>query len=73
MSELVVLYLEQGSLAEEMVIEEQIKFGEARGQKSLVIAAKRNANIASLTYLQAAGTYQKIVLDYKAAIDQLYK
>ena len=73
LSELVVLYLEQGSLAEEMVIEEQIKFGEARGQKSLVIAAKRNANIASLTYLQAAGTYQKIVLDYKAAIDQLYK
>ena len=73
LSELVVLYLEQGSLAEEMVIEEQIKFGEARGQKSLVIAAKRNANQASLTYLQAAGTYQKIVIDYKAAIDQLYK
>jgi len=73
LSELVVLYLEQGSLAEEMVIEEQIKFGEARGQKSLVIAAKRNANLASLTYLQAAGTYQKIVIDYKAAIDQLYK
>ena len=73
MSELVVLYLEQGSLADEMVIEEQIKFGEARGQKSLVIAAKRNANLASLAYLQAAGTYQKIVIDYKAAIDQLYK
>ena len=73
LSELVVLYLEQGSLADEMVIEEQIKFDEARGQKSLVIAAKRNANLASLTYLQAAGTYQKIVIDYKAAIDQLYK
>ena len=72
LSELVVLYLEQGSLAEEMVIEEQIKFSEARGQKSLVIAAKRNANLANLTYLQAAGTYQKIVVDYKAAIDQLY-
>ena len=72
LSELVVLYLEQGSLAEEMVIEEQIKFSEARGQKSLVIAAKRNANLANLTYLQAAGTYQKIVIDYKAAIDQLY-
>jgi len=73
LSELVVLYLEQGSLAEEMVIEEQIKFSEARGQMSLVIAAKRNANQASLAYLQAAGTYQKIVIDYKAAIDQLYK
>jgi len=73
LSELVVLYLEQGSLAEEMVIEEQIKFDEARGQKSLVIAAKRNANLATLTYLQAAGTYQKIVVDYKAEIDKLYK
>jgi hypothetical protein len=25
-----------------------------------------------MTYLQAAGTYQKIIIDYKAAIDQLY-
>jgi len=73
LSELVVLYLEQGSLAEEMVVEEQIKFDEARGQKSLIIAAKRNANLANLTYLQAAGTYQKIIVDYKAAVDQLYK
>ena len=72
LSELVTLYLEQGALAEEMVIEEQIKFGEARGQKSLVIAAKKNANLANLTYLQAAATYQKVVIDYKAAIDQLY-
>jgi len=72
LTELVALYLEQGSLAEEKVIEEQIKFNEARGQKSLVLAAKINANQANLTYLQAAGTYQKIIIDYKAAIDQLY-
>ena len=72
LSELVTLYLEQGALAEEMVIEEQIKFSEARGQKSLIIAAKSNANLANLTYLQAAATYQKIVIDYKSAIDQLY-
>ena len=72
LSELVELYLEQGALAEEKVIEEQIKFSEARGQKSLVLAAKINANQANLTYLQAAGTYQKIIIDYKAAIDQLY-
>ena len=72
LSELVMLYLEQGALAEEMVIEEQIKFSEARGQKSLIIAAKSNANLANLTYLQAAATYQKIVIDYKSAIDQLY-
>ena len=72
LSELVELYLEQGALAEEKVIEEQIKFSEARGQKSLVLAAKINANQANMTYLQAAGTYQKIIIDYKAAIDQLY-
>ena len=72
LTELVALYLEQGALAEEKVIEEQIKYTEARGQKSLVLAAKSSANLASLTYLQAAGTYQKIVIDYKAAIDQLY-
>ena len=72
LTELVALYLEQGALAQEKVIEEQIKFSEARGQKSLVLAAKINANAANLTYLQAAGSYQKIIIDYKAAIDQLY-
>jgi outer membrane protein TolC len=72
LSELVELYLEQGALAEEKVIEEQKKFSEARGQKSLVLAARINANQAKMSYLQAAGTYQKIIIDYKAAIDQLY-
>ena len=71
LSELVDLYLEQGTLAEEMVIEEQLKFSEARGQKSSIIAAKKSANLAKLTVLQAAATYQKIVIDYKSAIDQL--
>ena len=72
LSELVTLYLEQGSLANEKVIEEQTKYSEARGQKSLVIAAQKNANLANLTYVQAAATYQKIIIDYKAAIDQLF-
>jgi outer membrane protein TolC len=72
LSELVTLYLEQGALAIEKVIEEQTKYSEARGQKSLVIAAQKNANLANLTYVQAAATYQKIIIDYKAAIDQLF-
>jgi outer membrane protein len=72
LTELVALYVEQGALAEEKVIEEQIKFSEARGQKSLVLAAKSSANLANRNYLQAAGSYQKIVINYKAAIDQLY-
>ena len=72
LSELVTLYLEQGALANEKVIEEQTKYSEARGQMSLVIAAQKNANLANLTYVQAAATYQKIIIDYKAAIDQLF-
>ena len=72
LSELVNLYLEQGVLANEKVIEEQTKYSEARGQKSSVIAAQKNANLANLTYVQAAATYQKIIIDYKAAIDQLF-
>lgn len=72
LSELVTLYLEQGALAKEKVIEEQTKYSEARGQKSLVIAAQKNANLANLTYVQAAATYQKIIIDYKAATDQLF-
>ena len=72
LSELVTLYLEQGALANVKVIEEQTKYSEARGQKSLVIAAQKNANLANLTYVQAAATYQKIIIDYKAAIDQLF-
>jgi len=72
LSELVTLYLEQGALANEKVIEEQTKYNEARGQMSLVIAAQKNANLANLTYVQAAATYQKIIIDYKAAIDQLF-
>jgi len=72
LSELVTLYLEQGALANEKVIEEQTKYNDARGQKSLVIAAQKNANLANLTYVQAAATYQKIIIDYKAAIDQLF-
>ena len=64
--------LEQGQLANEKVIEEKTKYDDARGQKSLLLVAQKNANSARLSSVQAAANYQKIVIDYRAAIDQLF-
>jgi outer membrane protein TolC len=72
LAELVKISLEQGELANEKVIEEKTKYDEARGQKSLLIAAQKNANLARLSNVQAAASYQKIIIDYQAATDQLF-
>ena len=72
LAELVDISLEQGELANEKVIEEKTKYDEARGQKSLLIAAQKNANLARLSNVQAAASYQKIIIDYRAATDQLF-
>ena len=72
LAELVEISLEQGELANEKVIEEKTKYDDARGQKSLLIAAQKNANLARLTNIQTAASYQKIIIDYRAATDQLF-
>ena len=72
LAELVEITLEQGELANEKVIEEKTKYDQARGQKSLLIAAQKNANLARLSNVQAAASYQKIIIDYRAATDQLF-
>ena len=72
LAELVEITLEQGELANEKVIEEKTKYDEARGQKSLLIAAQKNANLARLSNVEAAASYQKIIIDYRAATDQLF-
>ena len=72
LAELVEITLEQGELANEKVIEEKTKYDQARGQKSLLIAAQKNANLARLNNVQAAASYQKIIIDYRAATDQLF-
>ena len=72
LAELVDITLEQGELANEKVIEEKTKYDNARGQKSLLIAAQKNANLARLSNLQTAASYQKIIIDYRAATDQLF-
>jgi outer membrane protein TolC len=72
LAELVEITLEQGELANEKVIEEKRKYDEARGQKSLLIAAQKNANLARLNNVQTAASYQKIIIDYRAETDQLF-
>ena len=72
LAELVEITLEQGELGNEKVIEEKTKYDQARGQKSLLIAAQKNANLARLNNIQAAASYQKIIIDYRAATDQLF-
>ena len=72
LAELVDISLEQGDLANKKVIEEKTKYDDARGQKSLLIAAQKNANLARLSNVQAAARYQKIIIDYRAATDQLF-
>ena len=72
LAELVEISLEQGELANEKVIEEKTKYDDARGQKSLLIAAQKNANLARLSNVQTAASYQKIIIDYRVATDQLF-
>ena len=72
LAELVEISLEQGELANQKVIEEKKKYDDARGQKSLLIAAQKNANLARLSNVQVAASYQKIIIDYRASTDQLF-
>ena len=72
LAELVDISLEQGELANEKVIEEKTKYDNARGQKSLLFAAQKNANLARLSNVQTAASYQKIIIDYRVATDQLF-
>ena len=72
LAELVEISLEQGELANEKVVEEKKKYDDARGQKSLLIASQKNANLARLSNVQAAASYQKIIIEYQAVTDQLF-
>ena len=72
LAELVDISLEQGELANQKVIEEKTKYDDARGQKNLLIAAQKSANLARLSNVQAAASYQKIIIDYREVTDQLF-
>ena len=71
LDELMTINAKQVQLSNQKIAEEAIKYKEARGQKSLLISAQKNANQTLLSSIQTATNYQKTIIDYRAAIDQL--
>ena len=71
LDELMTINARQVQLSNQKIAEEAIKYKEARGQKSLLISAQKNANQTLLSSIQTATNYQKTIIDYRAAIDQL--
>ena len=71
LDELMTINAKQVQLSKQKIAEEAIKYKEARGQKSLLISAQKNANQTLLSSIQTAANYQKTIIDYRAAIDQL--
>ena len=63
--------LEQMQIAEDKLREEELRYANARGQKSGLIGAEKSLNMMNLAYAQVAANYQKAVVEYRSAIDQL--
>jgi len=63
--------LEQKQIAEAKLHEEELSYDNARGQKSWLIGAEKALNMMNLAYAQAAASYQKTVIEYRSATDQL--
>jgi len=63
--------LEQKQIAEDKLYEEELRYENARGQKSWLIGAEKALNMMNLAYAQAAASYQKSVVEYHTVIDQL--
>ena len=63
--------LEQKQIAEDKFREEELRYANARGQKSGLIGAEKSLNMMNLAYAQVAANYQKAVVEYRSAIDQL--
>ncbi len=61
----------QVQVAEDKVLEEGLKFENARGQKSLLFSAQKALNLMKLSYAQTAANYQINVVEYRSVIDQL--
>jgi outer membrane protein TolC len=71
LSQMMRTSLEQKQIAENKLREEKIRFENARGQKIWLIGAEKALNMASFAYAQVAASYQKTVVEYRSAIDQL--
>ncbi|SMN11088.1 Outer membrane efflux protein precursor [uncultured Candidatus Thioglobus sp.] len=62
---------EQIATAKARTVEEKQRYIDGNGQASFVINAQNNEQSAQLSYAQVARDYQKAVLEFKAATDQL--
>ncbi|MDH3216551.1 MAG: TolC family protein [Candidatus Krumholzibacteria bacterium] len=62
---------EQISTARKKTIEEQRVYNQGRGDLTFVIQSRDNESLAKLRYAVNAANYQKLVLNYRALVDEL--
>jgi outer membrane protein TolC len=62
---------DQVQIAKDKVYEEDLKFENARGNKSLLISTQKALNLMKLAHAQTAANYQINVIEYRSTIDQL--
>ncbi len=71
LAQMMQMSLEQKKFSEDKLREEEVRYNNARGQKSWLIGAEQALNMMNLSYAQAAASYQKTVVEYRSAIDRL--
>ncbi|HIF89151.1 MAG TPA: TolC family protein [Candidatus Thioglobus sp.] len=71
LSQMMQTSLAQMQIAEDKLAEEELRYNNARVQKSWLIGAEKSLNMANFAYAQVAASYQKTVVEYRSAIDQL--
>ena len=73
LEEVLKLNQEQIESAKERTKEELKLYNQSRGDLTFVILSRDNEQNAKLTYAQNAMTYHKLIIEYRALMDQLYK
>ena len=71
LTKLLNTYQARIKIANSRALEEKKRYELGNSQISFVISAQNNVHDVKLAYAQAAASYQKTVLEYKATIDQL--
>ena len=73
LAEVLRLNQEQIESAQRKTNEEQRLYNQGRGQLTFVIQSRDSEQRARLTYAANALTYQKLLLQYRALMDQLHE
>ena len=71
MEEVLFLNKEQISSAKKKTFEENRMYNQGRGDLTFVIQSRDNEQNAKLTYAQNAAIYKKLILQYRALMDEL--